>query len=202
MLPEEFVETAAARGWMLPAPDEVAERVPSVGFYIAFKRRDEKSMARLATMREGSCGIDYSVWLEWAKRLPEVPALHPSPDPRVLGRFSLVYQCPSMGEDEPDEQMDGFDELWDKVGDQYGRHAQNVGDDRVIEWISDEHRETVVALVLEGLRRFELTDRVKVSCGRPAPDDWQRDRDVAIWPPAGAPEPGATADGGRDLGSS
>ncbi|HEY1378057.1 MAG TPA: hypothetical protein VGF55_14750 [Gemmataceae bacterium] len=107
-----------------------------------------------------------------------------------------MFQCPDTGV--PSEQMDGFDDLWDKVGEQYGRHAENVGDERVIEWIPVEHRETVVALVLEGLRRHELMDRVKVMCSLPAQDDWQRNQDVAVWPQEGAAGPGAAAArGGR-----
>src|SRR5258708_7320757 len=88
--------------------------------------------------------------------------------------------------------MDAFDErVWDKVGEQYERHVPNVGEERAIEWISVEHRDTVVALVLEGLRRYELLDRVKVICSEPDPDNWQRDRDVTVWPQGGAGEPAA-----------
>jgi hypothetical protein len=137
---------------------------------------------------ENSCKVDYSVWLEWAKGLPEVPTARLGPDPKVLETFSLVVQYPDA--DEPDEQLDGFDEhVWDRVAEQYGRPADNVGDERVIEGISVEYRDTVVAVVLEGLGRYELMGRVKVLCSVPDPADWQRNLDVTVWPQGDASEP-------------
>jgi hypothetical protein len=111
-----------------------------------------------------------------------VPAARLPPDSKSLERFSLIVQYADM--DELDKQLDGFDEhVWDKVGEQYGRFVvPNLGDERVIEWISVEHRDTVVKLVLDGLRRYELMDRVKVLCSVPDPDDWQRNRDFTVWP--------------------
>jgi hypothetical protein len=157
MLPEEFVASASARGWTVPPKDQVLQR--------------------------GVAEYDYSAWLEWAKGLPEVPGARHDPDPSVLERFSLVQCCDTC---EPDEQLDAFDEqVWDKVGEHYGRHAPNVGDERVIERISVAHRDTVIALVLDGLRRYGLMDRVKVICSEPDPDDWHRDRDVTVWPREG-----------------
>jgi hypothetical protein len=57
-----------------------------------------------------------------------------------------------------------------------------LGDERVVEWISVEHQETVVELILERLRHYKLMDRVKVICSVPDSDDWQRNRDVSVWP--------------------
>src|SRR5262249_39490116 len=116
---------------------------------------------------------------------------------RVLERFGLVLQFPETGE--ADEQTVSFGEdVWDKVQEQYGRYVPGVGEEQYIEWISVKQRDTVVALVLDGLRRYGLMDGAKVICSEPDPDDWQRDRDVVLWPPKGAAEPGAAPGrGGR-----
>jgi hypothetical protein len=67
--------------------------------------------------------------------------------------FNLVirYRC----RDAFDEQMEAFeDDVWDRVREQFGRQIEGVGEEQYIEWISAEHRDTVVALVLDGLRRY------------------------------------------------
>jgi hypothetical protein len=82
-----------------------------------------------------------------------------------------------------DEQIEAFeDNIWDKVQEQYGRLLPGVEDEQFIEWVSVKERDTVVALILEGLRRYGLMDRVKVICNGPDRDDWQRDHDVPVWP--------------------
>lgn len=209
ILPEEFVATASARGWRVPPADEVGHLVPFTLAYRAMRAMRSGDTALVAqidkSIRENSCkvdhsvGIDYSVWLEWAKGLPEGPRAPLPPDPKVLKTFSLVVQYPDV--DEPDEQLDGFDEhVWDRVGEQYGRHADNVGYERVIEGISVEYRDTVVAVVLEGLRRYDLLGRVKVICSVADPDDWQRNRDATLWPQGDTAELPAAADRGRHPG--
>jgi hypothetical protein len=140
MLPEEFVASASAREWRVPPVDQVGAIVPGALLYSALRGGDMALLTQMdKSIREGRCEVDYAVWLEWAKRLPEVPSGPPPPDPRVLARFSLVVQYPDT--DEPNERLDGFDEhVWAKLGEQYERHAPNVGDERVIEWISIEHQ--------------------------------------------------------------
>jgi hypothetical protein len=132
MLPDEFVASASARGWEVPPRDQVPQR--------------------------GEAAHDYSFWLQWAKGLPDVPAVQAPPDPQVLERFCLIIQDSEA--DGPDEQMDAFEEtVWD------------------------------------GLRRYRLMDRVKVICTEPDPDNWQRNRDVTVWPQGDATELTAAADG-------
>jgi hypothetical protein len=86
-----------------------------------------------------------------------------------------------------------WDDVWDKLEEQYGRIPIEAGGGPLIDEILVKHRETVIAVALDGLRRHGLLDRVKVICGEPDPDDWQRDRDVTVWPPGGAAEPAAGA---------
>jgi hypothetical protein len=128
--------------------------------------------------------VDCSYWLQWAKSLPSVPEPRPHPDPAVLERFRLVIQSPET--DGPDEQMNAFGvSVWDKVEEQYGRYVPGVEGEQCIEWISVKDRDTVVALILDGLHRYRLTDRVKIICSEPDPDNWQRDRDITVWPQEG-----------------
>jgi hypothetical protein len=182
MLPEEFVASAAAREWRVPPIDQVGALVPSVLGYSALRRGEDPPLGQAAT--HVRCEVDSSAWLQWAKGLPEVPGAWLDSDPSVLEIFSLVQCCDTC---EPDEQRDAFDEqVWNKVGDQYGRHTRNVGDERVIERIWVAHRDTVIALVLDGLRRYGLMDRVKVICSEPDPNDWHRDRDITVWPREGS----------------
>lgn len=115
ILPEEFVASVAARAWKVPPLDQIGTLVPGALIYRALRSGDMALVDKIEkSIREGGCKVDYSIWLEWARRLPEVPAVQSSPDSRVLDRFSLVFQCPYT--DEPHEKLDGFDELWDKVG--------------------------------------------------------------------------------------
>jgi hypothetical protein len=165
-LPDEFVAGAAARGWTVPPSD------PGAG-----RGKDE---------------WDPSFWLEWAKGLPDVPDDPPPADPQVLERFCLSVRWPEA--DVPDEQIEGFWEgVWDKVEDAYGRCVVGAADP-CIEGISVKHRAAVLAQVLDGLRQYGLTDRVKLIGSEPDPADWQRDRDVAISPPSAAAESAAAPD--------
>jgi hypothetical protein len=188
MLPEEFVASASTRGWRLPPIDEVGARIPSSLFYSALRTGELPDRLEVS----GKCTVDHTLWLEWANGLPEVPAELPQPDPAALERFCLVLQYPDT--DGPDEQLEGFEEtVWDKVLEQYGRSLPGVGEVQYIEWVSVKHRDAVVALILDGIRRYGLTDRVKVICSEPDLYDWQRDRDVTVWPQEGAAEPIARA---------
>jgi hypothetical protein len=183
MLPEEFVASAAARAWKVPPIEEVGAKVPSVLFYVAPRGGKPQQWIDAADKWK----VDSSFWLEWAKALPDFPIAQPDPDPGALERFHLVMQL--LDEREIDEQMDGYyDNIWDKVEEQYGRCRHGIEQERYIEWIPVKHRDAVVALVLEGLRRYELRDRVRIICSAPDPSDWQRDRDVMVWPQQGAAE--------------
>ncbi len=185
-LPEEFVDAAAAHGWRAPPIDSVGDLVPGVLFFGALRRGGEEELARIMNrMAEAPCRVDDSVWLKWARELPEIPAVQVPADPRMLERFCLVALFPDTNV--YDEPLEGFDDLWGEIGEEYGRHAPNVGHEQVIEWIPVEHRETVVALVLDGLRRYGLMDRIKVSYSVPDPDDWQRDREITVWPRRASP---------------
>src|SRR5262249_4726562 len=138
--------------------------------------------------------VDYSFWLEWAKGLPDLPEAQPLPDPGVLERICVVIQ--DLQPDDYDERREAFDDqVWDKVAEQYGRHVPNVGDEQVIEGISVESRATVLALVLDGLSRYELMNQVKVICSEPDPEDWQRDRDGTVWPQVDAAAQGTSLGG-------
>jgi hypothetical protein len=82
-----------------------------------------------------------------------------------------------------DDQLDAFqDEVWDKVQDEYGRWAESVGNEDVIEWIAIKDRPAVLALVLDGLHGHGLTDRITLIRSEPDPHDWQRDRDFTVLP--------------------
>jgi hypothetical protein len=188
MLPEEFVASASARAWKVPSIDQVGAKVPYALIYIEIL--GGKPLDRIAERiaATSSWEWDSTCWLEWANGLPKVPEARPLPDPAVLERFCLVIQSPWT--DGPDEQMEAFEEsVWDKVQAQYGRYVPGVGEEQYMEWVSVKHRDTVVALVLDGLCRYKLMDRVKVVCSEPDPDDWQRDRNVTVWPTGGAAEP-------------
>jgi hypothetical protein len=202
MLPEQFVASASARGWQVPPVDRVEARVPGVLLYNAVRSGDVERLKQIdARTRDALCEPDYSVWLEWAKGLPDVPDEQPDRDPTVLERFSLVIQCDETGA--PDEQVEAFFEgVWDKVAEQYGRHVAGVGWGDSIEWISVKHREAVVALVLDGLRRYGLMDdRITVIRCEHDPDDWQRDRALTVWPQGFAADPAAATDRGLHSGS-
>ena len=181
-LPEEFVANAAARGWRVPPIDQVGDSVPGVLIYKFPRRGDEEAIEQVwERMREAPCRVDDSVWLEWARGLPGISTVQIPPCPRVLERFCLVAVYPDT--DVFDEPLEAFDDLWEEVGEKYGRHAwPNVGDERVIEWTSLNQREALVNLLLEGLRRYGLMDRIKLICSVPDPDNWQRDRDIVVWP--------------------
>jgi hypothetical protein len=197
MLPGEFVASASAQAWKVPPIDEVGAKVPSALYYSGLRGW----MAQDGIGTSGQWKVDYSFWLEWAKGLPEVPEVQPHPDPGALERFCLVMQY--LDTEELDEQMEGFyDNIWDKVEEQYGRYRHGVEKERYIEWISVNHRDAVVALVLDGLRRHELKDRVTIIRSAPDPNDWQRDRDVTLWPQKGAAEQNTAPDRGHDTGSS
>jgi hypothetical protein len=201
MLPEELAASASARGWKAPPIDHVGAIVPSVLLSSAVRRGDVELLSQIdAKVRESRCVVDDSVWLAWAKGLPEVPDDHPRPDPKVLERFSLVLQ--DNGTDATEEPLEAFFEgVWDKVAGQYGRYVEGVGADECIEWIAVKHWDTVVALVLDGLRRYGLMDRYTVIRSEPDPADWQRDRNITVWPQGGAAGPPALADRGRHPGS-
>jgi hypothetical protein len=194
MLPEEFVASAAARGWKVPSIEQVGSELPSALLWHALRTGQVAPPADMAA--RAHCELDYLAWLEWAKALPEVADAQPHPDPSVFERFSLVVQYPNT--DDPDEQMTAFeDRVWDTLRDLYGRRGPVVGDESSIEWICVKHLDTLVALVRDGLRRYGLTDRVKLIYREPDPNDWQRDRDIAIWPPGDAAEPAAATGRGR-----
>jgi hypothetical protein len=180
-LPEAFVAAAAARGWRVPPVDRVGELVPGVLIYNYPRRGDQETLEKLwDRMRAVPCRVDASVWLEWARDLPGIPTAQIPPNPGMLERFCLVAVYPDT--DVFHEPFEGFDDLWEEIGEGYGRHAPDVGGERVIEYISVDHRETVVGLVLEGLRRYGLMDRIKLICSVPDPNDWHRNRDVIVWP--------------------
>jgi hypothetical protein len=184
MLPEEFVASASARAWKVPLIDQVGAKVASALSYSA--RRSGTPHEGIGA--SGQWKVDYSFWLEWAKGLPGVPKAPPHPDPGALEHFCLVMQ--HLDTEEVDEQMDGFYEnIWDKVDQQYGGYMDGIGEEHYIEWISVNHRDAVVAFILDGLCRYELTDQVTIICSAPDPKDWQRDRDVTIWPQKAAAEP-------------
>ncbi len=188
VLPEEFVASAAVRGWRVPPVDQVEGAAPGVLLYRTFGSDEATRSQIYERIRACGCTVDNVVWFGWANRLPEASTVPSSPDPKVMERFSLVVQYTEASGD--DGRWDDFDEgVWEKVGEHYGRHAPNVENERVIEGIAVEQREAVVARVLDGLRRCELMDRVKVIYSAPDPDDWQRDRDVTVWPQGGAAEP-------------
>jgi hypothetical protein len=86
--------------------------------------------------------------------------------------------------------MEEFEDgVWDKVRQEYGRCEDGLGCPYLdIEWVLVKYRDSVVAQVLDGLRRYRLTDRVKLICSEPDPNDWQRDRAIAIWPQGDAGE--------------
>jgi hypothetical protein len=186
MLLEEFIASAAARGWKVPPIEQVGVTLPSTLLYHALRMGEVPPPGEMAARVQ--CELDYSAWLEWAKALPEIAEIQPHSDPSVFERFSLVIQFPES--DDLDEQMRAFDDrVWDQLGERYGRRGPAVADQSSIEWIPVKHRDTVVALVRDGLRRYRLTERVKLIYREPDPHDWQRDRDITIWPPGGAAEP-------------
>lgn len=91
MLPEEFVASAAARGWRVPPVDRVGTLVPAALIDRALRSGDTALAARIdKSIGEGGCQVDDSAWLEWAKRLPEVPAVPSPPDP---GRWEDSAWC-------------------------------------------------------------------------------------------------------------
>jgi hypothetical protein len=187
MLPEEFVASAAARGWQVPPIDQVGALVPSAHFDSAWRRHEAPLVDQLAA--RGRYMVDHSLWLEWGKALPNVPEAHSSPDARVLERFCLTIK--ESETDESDPQTEGFEEsVWDKLRQEYGRYEDGLGcADLDIEWIAVKHRDLVVAQALDGLRRYALTDRVQLVAHAPDPNDWQRDRAIAVWPQGDAAEP-------------
>jgi hypothetical protein len=170
MLPDQFVASAASREWKVPPVDQVTLDV--IAQY------------------------DYSVWLDWAKDLPDLSESPSPPDPGVFERFCLVVRRPDT--DDLDERTyDAFeDSVWYKLLEEYGRPLHSVIEfkpdvngiileeyiDNNIDWIAVKHRDSAIALVLDGLCRYGLMDRVKLICNEPDPDDWQRDRDVTVWP--------------------
>jgi hypothetical protein len=170
-LPDEFVAGAATRGWKVPPLDLVPER--------------------------GKTRPDHSFWLQWAKGLPDAPEAQSLPDPRVFERFCLILR--DLGRDAPDEQqVEGFvKSVWDKVRDEYGRHMgigdlcvdMGIGDDLYIDGITVGHRSAVLARVIGGLHWYKLADQVELICSEPDPNDWQRDRNVAVWPPSDTANP-------------
>jgi hypothetical protein len=195
MLPEELIASAAARGWKAPPIEQVGSKLPSALLYHALRMGEVPPPGEMAARVQ--CERDYSAWLEWAKALPEIAEIQPYSDPGVFERFSLVLRYAET--DDPDEQMKAFDNrVWDQLGARYGRRGPAVADQSSIEWIPVKHRDTVVAFVRDGLRRYGLTERVKLIYREPDPHDWQRDRDITLWPLGGAAEP-AAADGTMDV---
>jgi hypothetical protein len=183
--------SAAARGWTVPPIEQVGSRLPSTLLWRTLRTGQVSPPVEMAARIQ--CEFDCSAWLEWAKVLPEVADAQPHSDPSVFERFSLVVRYPDS--DESDEQMNAFEDgVWDKARELYGRRGPVVGDQSSIEWISVEHRDTVVAFVRDGLRRYGLSDQVKLIHREPDPHDWQRDREIAIEPPGGAAKPAAAAD--------
>ena len=181
VLPEEFVASASGRGWRLPPVDQVEGVAPGVLLYRTFGLDEAARSQIYQRIREGGCKVDAAVWLRWANRLPEASAIEKSIERKVFERFSLVVQYTEASG--ADDLLDDFDErVWETVGEQYGRHTPKVENERIIEGIAVEQREAVVAQVLDGVRHCGLMDRIKVIDSAPDPDDWQRDRDVTIWP--------------------
>jgi hypothetical protein len=182
MLPGEFIASAAARGWKVPPIEQVGSKLPWALLYHALRTGEVPPPGETAVRVQ--CELDHSAWLEWAKALPEVADTQPHSDPSVFERFSLVIRYAET--DEPDEQMKAFeDRVWDPLLERYGRPGPVVADQSSIEWIPVKHRDTVVGLVRDGLGRYGLSERVKLIYSEPDPHDWQRDRDITIWPPGG-----------------
>lgn len=188
-LPEEFIETAAAREWELPPLDDVADRVPDVLRYV-LTRRDEEARGRIAAKMSGArAGIDYSVWLRWAKELPEGPAAQSDLERSEVQRFVLVLQI-RWEDDHEEEEIEAFEsQVWDKVAEQYGGTIRCDSGEELTAGIAVEHSATVLSLVLEGIKQYKLMDRVKLIWSVPDPEDWHRDRDVIVWPLDGCTEP-------------
>jgi hypothetical protein len=180
MLPDQFLASAAARNWEVPQIQQVASQVPSALLYNALLRAEVPPAGKNAA--SAPCAFDPSVWLDWASALPENTPLQPCFDPGLLDRFSLVLRYPET--DAIDEQVEAFEKrVWDHLAELYGTRGPNDGDGPSLEGVSVKHRTTVVAHVLDGLRWCGLTDQVKLICRQPDPKDWQRDRDVTLWPP-------------------
>jgi hypothetical protein len=181
MLPEDFVASASARDWKVPPVDHVGAIMTPVLWYSGREVPPRDQIAPRVSYK-----VDHSFWLGWGKGLPNVPEEQSPPDLRVLERFCLTIQEPET--DDYDPQMNEFEKtVWDKVRQKYGRFEMALGNSYFdIEWVSVMHRDSVVAQVLDGLRRSGLIDRVKLICSEPDPNDWQRDRHIAVWPPEGA----------------
>jgi len=195
MLPEEFVASASVNKWTVPPIHALggmapflfahrtsleAARVCETGLRAQRLLGDvEASLFQIA--RSATPGVDDSFWLEWANSLPGIPEEQPAPDPGVLERLNLVLQSLDTGEM---YDMEPFgDNVWDKVSEEYGRNILiGVGEEQYMERISVDDRDTVVTLIVDGLRKYGAMDRVKVMLSEPDPNDWQRDRDVTIWP--------------------
>jgi hypothetical protein len=160
ILPEDFVTSASGRGWRVPPKDQIPER------------RETK--------------VDHSFWLDWGNRLPGVPEKQSFPDPQVFEAFRLIVRFPGIRDS--DEQIEAFeDEVWEKLENEYGRwvcgQVAEVGYERHLEWVSVKQRDFVLRLVLDGLSCHGLAERAMVICSEPDPHDWQRDRNLTVWPP-------------------
>jgi len=155
ILPDEFVASASARGWKAPPVEQGRNWGPNE--------------------------YEYSFWLEWAKGLPDFPVEQSTPDSAVMDRFCLVlrYRDTSW----PNEQVEAFTEdVWQKGAEKFGVELPGLNGDQFIEGISVTNRNTVLAIVLSGLRQYQLTDRLRLFYREPDPGDWQRSRDVPVSP--------------------
>lgn len=157
MLPDEFIATASARHWKVPPVDQVAAAVPAILFYKSARERGraEKTSRNLVEQTTVHI-IDSTFWLSWSEALPSIPVTSSPPDEQVIQRFCLTVQ----GLDDPDPQIELFEEcVWDKICEVHGRSEYGWGcPSHDIEWISVHRRDKVVAEVLDGLRRYGLTD--------------------------------------------
>jgi hypothetical protein len=180
VLPEEFVASASARGWEVPPVDQVRASMP-MAYYCSAPPSEQMDFLK-SNPAAANFKLDYSVWCEWGSRLIYYPKSETVPDPGVMRRFCLTIQHPEA--DEPGPRWWEFDELvLDKMRDEYGQFEHGFGNSYLdIEWISVEHRASVVAKIVGGLRQYGFIDRAQLICSEPDPDDWHHDREFVLWP--------------------
>jgi tetratricopeptide (TPR) repeat protein len=167
VLPDEFVASASARGWKVPPKDHVPDR--------------------------SEAKVDHSFWLDWATRLPDNPTTTNAPDSLAVAALRLAVRFP--GVEYPDEQIAAFDDdVWDMLQRDgyghtpiFGRVHEHCYAECQLEGVSVERWDTLLAAVLDGLRRHGLVNRAEVIRIEPDPGDWHRDRDRIVWPDSKQP---------------
>ena len=149
-LPDEFVDSASARGWKVPK--------------------------QIDWVRQ----LDYSCWLDWAKRLPDqataIDGHRLQSEPRITMAIGFRNTDNLVG-----ERIDSFfDNVWEPL-EIAGYGAEPIGQheprfDLYLEEVSIDSWSTVLAKVIAGFCQHGLTNHAQIFRIDPDPGNWHKDR--------------------------